>query len=229
MTVRVIDIQGGAAGAGGLTFSDSLLSPDQPFTAGDLWLPVFLDNDATTTALSLQGGVNRTATGLQFLNNTGAGFIPRGLFVPYAYNLGAIRTKRQFVEFKIISNPAGLISRPGGFCYCDPNLGSRYDMLMVTEVAQLAVNRINAGVATPIIVQGAPTAYVNNDVVRMTTDAVTTPGTTIINLFKNGTLIASANDNAGARLTNGVVGLGFQGANPAVSTIIANYNGGLLR
>jgi hypothetical protein len=228
MTVRVIDIQGGAAGAGGLTFSDNLQPPDQPFDAGNLWLPVFLDSDATTTASSLQGGVNRTVNGLQFINNTGAGFIPKGLFIPYGYNLGAIRTKRQFVEFQVVSNPGG-ISRPGAVAYANPNLGSFYQLVMVTEVSQVSLGRMDAGVPTVLIAESGATAYVNNDVLRMTVDAVTTPGTTIIKLFKNGTVIGTFNDNSGSRLTNGVVGLVFQGANPAVSTIISNYSGGLLR
>jgi hypothetical protein len=132
------------------------------------------------------------------------------------------------VEFKVISNPGG-IARVAGICYANPNVGSWYEMLMITEVSQLAVNRINASVPTALIVQAAPTAYVNNDVVRMVCDPITTPGTTIITLFKNGTLIATFNDNAGARLSDGVVGLEFAGANPAVTTIISNYSGGLSR
>jgi hypothetical protein len=228
MTVTVTNLQTGGNSFGATVFSDSLLSPDQPFDVGDLWLPVFQDNDVTTTASGIQGGVNRTATGLQLLNNTGAGFLPRALFIPYAYNLGAIRFKKQFVEFKVISNPGG-IARVAGICYANPNVGSWYEMLMITEVSQLAVNRINASVPTALIVQAAPTAYVNNDVVRMVCDPITTPGTTIITLFKNGTLIATFNDNAGARLSDGVVGLEFAGANPAVTTIISNYSGGLSR
>ena len=208
-----------------LTFSDTLIGADQPFTAGNLWMPIFLDSDATTTAQSIQGGVNRTGTGLQFLNNTGAGFLPKGIFVPYNYNLGAIRTRKQFVQFTVVSNPGG-VSRPAGTCYANTDAFDRYEMLMVTEVSQVAVNRINAGATTNLIAQGAPTAYVNGDVLRMECDALTTPGTTIITIYKNGTVIGTSNDNAGSRLTNGVVGLVFQGANPAVSTIISNYSGG---
>jgi hypothetical protein len=207
-------------------FSDTLIGADQPFIFGDAWIPAFISVDGTTVGTQLAGQVNRGATGLTF---TGAGaFLGKGFGFPFTMDLGTVNTRRQFVQFQVVSNPAG-IARLSGVCYANPNPTQYYEMLMVTEVSQLALNRVNGLGTTNLIVQGPATAYVNGDILRMECDPLTTPGTTTIRLFKNGVQIgATINDNAGARLFSGLTGLLCNGANPAVATTISNYSGGAL-
>ncbi len=211
--------------AASTTFTDSLIGADQPFLVGDLWLPVFTITDTSSTGNSFAGGVNRGGTGLGYTNSTGAGFVPRGMAVPIGLNLAAIIAKKQFVQYKVVSNPAG-ISRPAGVCYLNANAGNWYEILMVTEVSQFAINRVVTGAGSALVVQSATTAYVNGDTLRMECDAVTTPGTTIINAYKNGVLKATFNDSSVNRLTTGTVGLAFEGSNPAVNVVISDFSGG---
>jgi hypothetical protein len=231
MTVRVRNLQGGGSGHGPTRFTDTLLSPDQPFGVGNNWImSQNLVNPPLGNAFAgvdVAGALNRGATGLAYTNPGGGGFTPVLFAAPVPIDWAFCSTRNQYAQVKMISNPGG-INRPGVCVFANGNTAEWYTLQFLTELSQFAVSRINGTTQTNIIANSPTTAYAVNDTLRLEADKTTTPGTTIITAKKNGVTIATFNDNTAFRLTSGMFGLAFVGSNPAVVSVISNFEGGKL-
>ena len=230
MSVTVVGMQGG--GGGGVThFSDTLISPDQPFGIGNDWAACLnLVNPPVGNAyagVDFAAAWNRGATGISYTNPGGGGFTPVGFAFPIPVNWPKCRNRNQFSELQMVTNPAG-INRPAMCCFFQPNGANVYLLQFNTEVSRFSVDRWNNTTQTNLVAPSVTTAYVVNDVLRLEVDTTTTPGTTILRAKKNGTLISTFNDNSGSRLTSGLFGFGGGGSNPAVVSVVKNFNGGIL-
>jgi hypothetical protein len=232
MTVNVRSFILGGGGRRPVTrFTDSLLSPDQPFAVGDLWTPTQnLVNPPVGNAyagVDVAAALNRGATGLAYTNPGGGGFTPVVNVIPVPIDWSVAIFKNQYAQFKSVSNGAG-INRPGVCVFYNANSAGHYNLQLQVETSQFILGRNNGVTQTTLVAASPTTAYVIGDVLRIEVDATTTPGTTIVKGFKNGVLIATFNDNGGTRLTNGQFGLYFGGSNPAIVTIVRDFDGGTL-
>lgn len=230
MTVQVLSLQGGNR-HGATRFSDTMISPDQPFGFGNNWNPSQnLVNPPVGNAYAGQdvaAAWNRGVTGISYTNPGGGGFSPVVFATPIPIDWSFCRSKNQFSEIQYVSTSAGII-RPVVFCFYDPNGANIYLLELDTDILQFELARWNNTTQTQIVAPSVATAFVANDVLRLEVDTTTTPGTTIVRGKKNGVTVATFNDNSGSKLTSGLFGFGGAGANPAVVAVLKNYNGGIM-
>jgi hypothetical protein len=213
------------------SYTDTLLSPDQPFGFGDNWAAQQnLVNPPVGNAFAgtdVASGVNRGATGLSYTNPGGGGFAPVVFATPIPIDWSFCLSRGQFSQFQFVSVTAG-VNRVCVVAFYTPNTAGLYLLQLNTEVAQFSLDRWNGVTQTNLVAPSVATAYVAGDVLRLEVDILTTPGTTIVRGKKNGVTVATFNDNSGSRLTRGMFGMGGGGSNPAVTAVVSNYAGGTL-
>jgi hypothetical protein len=231
MSVQVINLQGGAGGRPIVTFSDTLLSPDQPFLFGNDWNTILTGTSAGGGGTNLATLINRGVTGIILgslaLNANSIHIIN----YPALVNLGALRTRSGpggngiFAQATFVSATNGTDVQNGIGMLLNPNTNKCY-------YAGYSSNDSKVGIYGPDcdagILMGASHAIAANDVVRIETIINAANTNVNIKLYFNGVLQETVNDASGSRVQAGGAWGMIQQASFNGLTIWKNFSAGVL-
>lgn len=208
-------------------FSDSMLAPDQPQAIGDAWFTTFnLINASGTAGVTISQGLNRTASGLNFTNASGAGYLPTAICIPRDIYYPNVISKNQFIQFTWVTSVGiadldlGLLGTQNSFLF--------YGVNFISNTGQWNMLKRTSGGNTGLIPASGATTFANGDVMRFTADVQASSSQTVLTVFKNGTQQGQFIDNTGGRISSGIPMLYFNGANPGASITFKDFSCGRL-
>lgn len=208
-------------------FSDTLLSPDQPQAIGDDWYTCFnLINATGTAGATISLCLNRTGTGLQFTNATGAGYLPTAICVPISIYMPYVRVRNQFIQATWVSSVGiadfdlALVGTQNAFTF--------YGLNMQSNISQWALFQRGPLGTTALIPASVATAFVPGDVLRLEADIVSSSLQTVLTVKKNGVTVGTFTDALVSRYSLGIPFIYFNGSNPAANLVIRDFSCGVI-
>lgn len=223
----------GAGGASDSTlFSDSMLSPDQPFEIGTEWVWMWDPNAAgSLTGPQTASAFNRGVNGLTVTNPTGGGTLPQGFGFPRPLSWSLLNGKSQFVEYLIQADNSGggLVTRMGPMVLCNPNVGNCYWIELVVETGPFLVNIgrwVNG--ATTNLAQIAANGFAIGDKVAIGASVNTVSASVDLTYYRNGVATLAVTDSSASVLLTGMPGFHVSGISTARSQTFNTFRAGTL-
>lgn len=229
MSVIVEMMQGGApAGLLDATqFSDTLLSPDQPFVYGDQYYCCQLPTGGLNSTMDqLAAAVNRNVSGLTYTASGGGSQVFKSVGIPRPLSFKRVDGHNQFAQFTFVSDTsgAGNVNTLGVGVYAQTNKALVYALRKNAGAVLGGVTIVKTviGVDTNL---GATHAINPNDICRL--EVRTSAGVNTLKMFINGVLQETQNDSAIA--ASGMPCLDCEALfTGAQVTVIKNFSCGLL-
>lgn len=231
MSVKVVNLQGGAVGRPIVTFSDTLLSPDQPFLFGNDWNTILTGTSTGGGGTNLATLINRGVTGMILGSLALNANTIHIINYPALINLGVLRQRSGpggvgiFAQATFVSATNGVGVQNGIGMLLNPNSNKCYYAGYSSLDSKVGIYGpdVDAG-----ILMGASHAIVANDVVRIETIINAANSNVNIRLLFNGVLQETVNDAAVSRVQAGGAWGMVQQASFNGLTVWKNFSAGIL-